>query len=762
MLFRSVTDASLGGGVVTYVNRNFTIDNSAPTAVLSGLPAGSTNDTAIIVTVLGDDDVVDYKYSLDGAAYSANWISIATSISESGLSTTTAPHTLNVIGRDSAGNEQTTALSTSYSWTVVDLPASTSGTTGGTTIVNTTSSGGSVSVFRVYPEDTVLVEETPVDTTPIVTTPKTERDLQLEQIIDEAIIVFESSANFNRLLIHNSAERSILEEGRHLNEYTTALIDGYPALNDNVVNAINNFIYYGTQSTKILGAGERAGVVDSYKKAFNKLPQSIIEWRDVIAIGNGRWPKENSQAAINNAKKEFVNVYKREARMEDQNDNAAVTIIAYGLRSKNRNLDSEKAAILSFEDIYKYHPINALDWDIVRSIAYSGSARSAGEVNEAVQSQTCKIDIDLNEYLIAGGSSDEIEKLQVLLQCLGYFPSYLNASGYFGPVTENSLKLFQTASNMQPSGLLNKETIKLLNNYNDKIKETASIVTQEATESDQIQECSSNIDFTQNIEFQYRNDEIAKLQTLLKCLGYFPEYIDATGYFGSNTIDSIINFQNAKNIEATGSINQETINAINEYSTTIKAASNLKKEKSSAIISTEKTSQCTTNTNFELGDNSGKIKDLQELLKCLGYFPQEIDISEFFGSITREGIKEFQINNNFFPSGELNQKTIDLLNSYSIEREVIVVDRLNIAEEVQVCSSVNIDFNKNIEPDYRNEEIKKLQSLLKCLGHYPGYLNATGYFGTTTVESISNFQTDNNIEPTGDLDQVTIEFLNSY
>jgi hypothetical protein len=61
--------------------------------------------------------------------------------------------------------------------------------------------------------------------------------------------------------------------------------------------------------------------------------------------------------------------------MNNANDNAAVTIMAYGLRPAGRNLNSEKAAILSFKYIYKKNPITAEEWDVVRAIAYSGAKR---------------------------------------------------------------------------------------------------------------------------------------------------------------------------------------------------------------------------------------------------------------------------------------------------------------------------------------------------------------------------------------------------
>jgi hypothetical protein len=71
----------------------------------------------------------------------------------------------------------------------------------------------------------------------------------------------------------------------------------------------------------------------------------------------------------------FKKIYKRAPDMKKPNDNAAVTIIAYGLRSSHRNTNSEKVAIKSFKAIFGYAPVSATDWDAVRAIAYSGAKR---------------------------------------------------------------------------------------------------------------------------------------------------------------------------------------------------------------------------------------------------------------------------------------------------------------------------------------------------------------------------------------------------
>jgi hypothetical protein len=134
------------------------------------------------------------------------------------------------------------------------------------------------------------------------------------------------------------------------------------------------FIQNGTQTTQSLGAGERAGVVSSFEKTYGKLPSTDKEWQDAIKIANGRWPGQKMTRAEEASKKDFSTIYKRESG-NSANDNAAVTIMAYGLRPVERNINSEAAAINSFKSIYGKAPSTAADWDKVRAIAYSGAKR---------------------------------------------------------------------------------------------------------------------------------------------------------------------------------------------------------------------------------------------------------------------------------------------------------------------------------------------------------------------------------------------------
>ena len=161
---------------------------------------------------------------------------------------------------------------------------------------------------------------------------------------------------------------------KYLNKLTTGLQKVTEAMKDR----INNFITYGVDdNTKRLGAGERAAVMNSYKSAFDKLPDTEEELADAIKIANGRWPSQTSKRAETAAKSQFSRIYKRGASMDNPNDNAAVTLMAYGLRqsAENRNLDSERNGIKIFDGIYGHTPDTTEEWNIMQAITYSGAKR---------------------------------------------------------------------------------------------------------------------------------------------------------------------------------------------------------------------------------------------------------------------------------------------------------------------------------------------------------------------------------------------------
>ncbi|MFH1744586.1 MAG: hypothetical protein ABH881_00230 [bacterium] len=231
-------------------------------------------------------------------------------------------------------------------------------------------------VYQTYDPNTgeLTTAETPAEATDEATadTAETTATNSLTQMTAEAEMIATKNAAQTASAV--GVERNLTNETTTNNTLVEKILAGVDITTDERMKVIN-FVAYGTQSTLILGAGERAGVVSSYIAAFGRAPINNTDWNDVIKIGNGRWPGAESLEALAAAKVTFKKIYLRDADMTNPNDNAAVTVMAYGLRPADRNLDSEKAAIKIFRAIYAYSPASATDWDAVRAIAYSGATR---------------------------------------------------------------------------------------------------------------------------------------------------------------------------------------------------------------------------------------------------------------------------------------------------------------------------------------------------------------------------------------------------
>ncbi|MFA4833220.1 MAG: hypothetical protein WC619_00025 [Patescibacteria group bacterium] len=194
----------------------------------------------------------------------------------------------------------------------------------------------------------------------------------VENIINTGLINF---SKVELIIADIGAKRDLIKEKEGINKYTGPLTENVKGLSGGQVNAITNFVVYGTKNIQKLGAGERAGVLNSYKATFGKLPDTPVEWEDVIRISDGILPGKNNPAVEDKAKIEFKKVFQREADIKNSSDKNAIDTMAYGLRPEKRNLTSERAGIRIFVEVFNYLPASAQDWDIVRALAYSGAIK---------------------------------------------------------------------------------------------------------------------------------------------------------------------------------------------------------------------------------------------------------------------------------------------------------------------------------------------------------------------------------------------------
>lgn len=251
-------------------------------------------------------------------------------------------------------------------------------------IVEQTCAIATTPVVVVEPEQTkevpVAVEQKPAEVkTEVKTETKAEAaKIQLEKIQQEAPKILLPVAEFLAVekITRNEAKEDAAEK-----KVEKIIQTKLPALSEakqeTVKQAITTFVAYGTETTKVLGEGERAGVVNSFKEALGKLPETEKDWEDVVKIANGRFPSQLNLEKEKTAGETFEKIYKRDPVFANPKDAAAVKIIAYGLRPTARNLNSERAAIRTFRNVFRAAPSSASDWDTARAIAYSGASRQA-------------------------------------------------------------------------------------------------------------------------------------------------------------------------------------------------------------------------------------------------------------------------------------------------------------------------------------------------------------------------------------------------
>lgn len=141
------------------------------------------------------------------------------------------------------------------------------------------------------------------------------------------------------------------------------------------LETVTKFIALGTASTEHLSVNDRAAVVSSYQNVFGQAPTTDDQWKDVVKIATGQVPDQSDSRAEAQASKIFKTIYKRSPNKSNQADNTAVKTIAYGLQPQERNIKLEQAAIKTFKSNFRRMPKSNADWNIVRSMAYSGAKK---------------------------------------------------------------------------------------------------------------------------------------------------------------------------------------------------------------------------------------------------------------------------------------------------------------------------------------------------------------------------------------------------
>lgn len=137
------------------------------------------------------------------------------------------------------------------------------------------------------------------------------------------------------------------------------------------------------------------------------------------------------------------------------------------------------------------------------------------------------------KYLIKGDEGEQVKILQERLRVAGYY--FGNATGIFGPITEESVKRFQEAYKLDVDGIVGPATLSKLPPRGVGFGE------------DPTPKRAANRD---NLRMGDRGEAVRVLQEQLIKAGYLQG--EPNGYFGSYTKDAVRRFQAANYLAASG------------------------------------------------------------------------------------------------------------------------------------------------------------------------------------------------------------------
>lgn len=201
----------------------------------------------------------------------------------------------------------------------------------------------------------------------------------------------------------------------------------------------------------------------------------------------------------------------------------------------------------------------------------SSSSSSSGSDNSSGSSSSSASDSSGNQSSSSnapsvyknGSSGAEVKKIQQRLADLGYYNGAID--GNFGDATEEAYKAFQKAAGLTVDGIAGDSRNTL---YSEDAPETPKADTTAKVEEDKPEEETTaptepaTEPTTEAVQYQNgdEGEKITAIQQQLIKLGYFA--MEATGYYGEYTAQTVANFQNQNSLDSTGIVDEKTYNAL--------------------------------------------------------------------------------------------------------------------------------------------------------------------------------------------------------
>ncbi|PWA08396.1 endopeptidase SpoIID/LytB [Pueribacillus theae] len=352
---------------------------------------------------------------------------------------------------------------------------------------------------------------------------------------------------------------------------------------------------------------------------------------------------------------------------------------------------------------------------VISSAFAAGAIFAAPSIGEAA----------LGDRTLKEGTSDnDVKELQDILKSKGYF-TYETSTGYFGSITKEALVRFQADANLPRTGIADKATLQALMESNVKSSKEAP---EENGSSNKLLRIGSV------------GPDVTNLQNKLQAAGYHTAAVD--GIYGSQTAQSVRNFQKAKGLKVDGIVGPETLSAL-EGSNGPTAATPLASEQPSS----------TNSTILRINSKGQAVTNLQNGLKQLGYHASAVD--GIYGPLTAQAVRSFQQANGLEVDGIAGPETLSALKNGKAASKPASKPEATPSEE----SSAPSPSSSVLKKESAGQAVAQLQSNLKRLGFFSA--NATGFYGDITAQAVTNFQRAHGLSVDGAAGPETLNKLNN-
>ncbi|MCM3733481.1 peptidoglycan-binding protein [Fictibacillus nanhaiensis] len=247
------------------------------------------------------------------------------------------------------------------------------------------------------------------------------------------------------------------------------------------------------------------------------------------------------------------------------------------------------------------------------------------------------------------------------------------------------------------------------------------------------------------------HNDVKQLQSLLKEKGFFKEQ-QTTTYFGPVTKKAVMDFQKASGLVVDGIVGKQTYKKLLEKS--FQEVPSKKQPVQSVVPPSSK--------ELKLHSTGQAVMKLQQDLKFLGFFTY-YKTTDYYGTITTEAVRKFQISQKLKATGVADATTLDRITKAVAAKKNPVQPPAAQPKPAPAPAAPKPatppapakpaphppqNTVKELKFGVTGPEVKQLQTRLKNLGFFT-YPMITDYFGVVTEESVEKFQKTYGLPVTG-------------